>query len=99
MKKYNKRKIMMKKRRRFMFFMSLLLIITCCGFSSSRSRVSADDTAYISVYVTHGDTLWTIAAKNNPDQKDIRTRVHEIKKCNKLLSSTIHAGDELIIPV
>ena len=52
-----------------------------------------------SVYVTPGDTLWSIAQKNNPENKELRTHVREIQKYNKLASSTIHAGDEIIIPI
>lgn len=100
MKKITKRQKMMIKRRRFILFMTLLLIVTCCGFSSAKNNVTpSNDGAYISVYVTPGDTLWSIAQKNNPENKELRSHVREIQKYNKLASSTIHAGDEIIIPL
>lgn len=98
--KTKKKRTVITNKRRFTAFLTAVLILTCCGFSSVKNHVSGSSAAeLISVFVTPGDTLWNIAAQNNPGNKDIRTLVHEIKKYNNLNSNTIHAGDELIIPV
>jgi hypothetical protein len=50
------------------------------------------------VYVAHGDTLWTIASEYKPDNQDIREYVYSIKKANHLLSSALQQGQTLILP-
>ena len=98
MRKSRKRTVIVNKRR-FTAFLAVLLILSCCGFSSVKRSLARNATEVISVFVTPGDTLWSIAASNNPGNKDIRKVVNGIKKYNKLTTNTIHAGDELYIPM
>lgn len=94
------KKTVIVNKRRFAAFVAIMLILTCCGFSSIRSRcASANEFQYILVHVKPGDTLWSIAKDNNYGSKNTRSLVYDIKKYNKLKSSTIHAGDELVIPI
>ena len=98
--KTTKKRIGITNKKRFTAFLAIVLILTCCGFSSVKSYVSGgSQVEWISVFVAPGDTLWNIAAANNPGNRDLRTLVHEIKKYNGLSSNTIHAGDKLVIPV
>jgi len=97
--KSRKKKTVIKNKRRFTAFITFVIILTCCGFSSVKSYVSESDRPTVSVYVTPGDTLWTLASDNNPNNKDIRNLVHEIKKYNKLNSNTIQVGEEIHIPL
>lgn len=95
-----RKKTVIVNKRRFVTFLTLTLILTCCGFSSVKNHVScAEDTQYILVRVKPGDTLWSIAQSNNSGKKNTRSLVYDIQKCNKLKNSTIHAGDELVIPL
>jgi hypothetical protein len=51
-----------------------------------------------SVYVAHGDTLWSIASEFRPNNQDIREYVYSIKKANHLPSSVLQEGQILILP-
>ena len=98
MKKTKKRTVI-KNKRRFTAFLVVVIALCCCGFTSVKNYVFAErQTSAISVFVSEGDTLWTIAAENNPENEDIRTVVHRIKKYNKITSNTIYCGEEIFIP-
>jgi LysM repeat protein len=50
------------------------------------------------VIVSSGDTLWDIASMNVSKGQNIRSYIANIKKLNGLTSSSINAGDVLILP-
>lgn len=57
------------------------------------------DNSYKIVYVAHGDSLWSIAAKNVGDKQDIRTLIVAIKNANGLSKDVeIYPGQALKIP-
>lgn len=93
-----KKRYYLKNKRRFY---AILLVLAVVMFSSYL-MVSANDgdsnTAYNTICVSSGDTLWGIAKEYNPNG-DIRKLIYEIKKINNLSSSQIYAGEELKIPV
>ena len=47
--------------------------------------------------VNHEDTLWSICHKYCPDKMDMQEYIYLIKQENNMMSSTIYAGDTLII--
>lgn len=95
-----KKKTVIKNKRRFTVFMLVMTVLCCCGFTSVKNYVFAErGITEISVIVKPGDTLWSIAAENNPDNEDIRTLVHRIKRHNRITSNTIYSGEEIFIPV
>ena len=53
---------------------------------------------YVTIVVNKGDTLWNIAREYNHDNKDIRTKIDEIKELNGI-SSNIKIGQELRIRI
>lgn len=57
-----------------------------------------DPNTYSKVIVTSGDTLWRIADEYAPEHEDIRHYLNDLMKLNKLKSSTIQAGDVLLLP-
>lgn len=88
------------------FIKSILIILILVGcislFISSRS-FSHTDINYKTVYVSNGDSLWSIAKeeKNNNlyyENKDIRDVVASIKKVNKLGNNDLSVGQKLILP-
>lgn len=99
LKMKKRKKTVIVNKRRFTTFLILMIILTCCGFSGVKKGFNNNMPEMISVFVTPGDTLWSIAADNNPGNKDIRKIVNGIKKYNQLRTNTIHAGDELYIPI
>ena len=53
----------------------------------------------VSITVSAGDTLWSIASQHNAYNEDIREVVYRIRKQNELKSADIFIGQELEIPV
>ena len=47
--------------------------------------------------VNHEDALWSICHKYCPDKMDMQEYIYLIKQENNMVSSTIYAGDTLII--
>ena len=97
--KKKKTKLIIGNKKRFTLFVITLLTLLYFGAYSVKCHVAKANTCdYISVHVYTGDTLWDIASQNNPENRDLRKLVYEIKKINKLDSYTIHAGDTLLVP-
>ena len=55
--------------------------------------------SFKAVKVHAGDTLWSIAGKNNPVDMDVRQFIEDIKEKNDLESYDIQVGQKLLIPV
>ena len=83
------------KRRRTI----TILTITVIMITAMLNLVWAKGKESVSVVVRNGDTVWSIAGENNPNNKDLRDLVHEIIKENNLHDGTIYAGQELTIPI
>lgn len=100
MKTRKKKRTVIKNRKRFTLFLTVMVILTCCGFSSVKKHVTPrEEMDAITILVSNGDTLWSIASDYNEGNEDIRKLVHRIKKYNNLKSYTIYDGDEILIPV
>ena len=91
----------MKKFVRMIILMVGIIIISSicfCNISFSKGEVKTK-----TIYVSNGDTLWTIAREeqeNNPyyENKDVRDIIYEIRKTNNLENnSNLNEGQELII--
>lgn len=53
----------------------------------------------VTVIVSAGDSIWSIARDNSPKDSDIRRLVQEIIAVNAIENCEIYAGQELIIPI
>lgn len=88
------------------FIRSVLIvlgIIICISLFISNISFSHTETTYKTVYVSNGDSLWSIAKEeknSNPyyENKDIRDIVNNIKGINKLSNCDLSIGQKLIIP-
>ena len=88
------------------FIKSIVLMFLFLGvisFIFINKSYSYNETTYKKIYVSTGDTLWTIAKneRNNNEyfyNKDIRDVVLELKNINKLKDSNLKVGQELNIP-
>ncbi|OGO83729.1 MAG: hypothetical protein A2Y21_04230 [Clostridiales bacterium GWC2_40_7] len=87
--------VLKNKKRFYITIITLTIIMSSFLFASS--VYGYDVKQFDTVTVEKGDTLWTIAQKYN-NSGDIRKLIFEIKKANKLESSIIYAGDELLVP-
>lgn len=76
-----------------------ILSMVCAKASWSHKKIE-----YKSIYVSKGDTLWSIAKdlqKNNEyyRNKDLRDIIISIKTINNLETSNIFIDQELVIPI
>lgn len=79
--------------------LALAVVVGPQAFASS----SADDASGASVYaetyiVVPGDTLWAIASSMTSAGEDIQEVVSAIKRLNVMTSSTLRAGQEILLP-
>ena len=90
-----------KKFIRMITFIAGIIIISLIGFSNI--SFSKGEIKTKTIYVSSGDTLWTIATEeqeNNSyyEDKDIRDIIYEIKKLNNLdNNSNLIVGQKLVI--
>ena len=89
--------------RKINFFKAaLVLLLVISGFTvvgnvfaGSVSLMKPDKR----IVVERGDTLWSIALENKPDNMKTAVYIEGIKKTNGLQDSRIMAGDILTVPV
>ncbi len=96
------RKVKIVNRKRFTFTLSVALIFMISMsmlFMSSLQVEGATEKEYIHIQVKTGDTLWSIAKEYCDHKTDVREVVYSIQTENKLVSSVIHPGQELQIPI
>lgn len=79
----------------------LIISITLILINKSFSYAELD---YKEIYVSSGDTLWSIAKfeqDNNLyfEYKDVREIIYELKHINNLKTSNLKVGDKLEIPI
>ena len=91
-------------RKKFISSIFLILGIILLGiFCISNVSLSHVETEYKTIYVSRGDTLWSIAKSEISDNeyysgKDIRDVIESISYTNNLYDSNLKIGDELKIP-
>ena len=90
---------------RFTIFVALCTAILIFGGSFLWNQfglyyANADSIeSYETVRVSAGDSLWSIAQENYPEQKDLRKVIYSIEKINSLDGSEIFSGQELQLPM
>ena len=88
------------------FIRSIVIILGIIMFISlfiSNISFSHGEKSYKTIYVSCGDTLWSIAKEeqeNNSyyENKNIREIVNNIKSVNKLNNSNLSTNQKLLIP-
>ena len=89
-----------KKNRRTVRCLALITILAliigaALSTAANANKFSETDT----VYITNGDTLWSIAKDCNTENRDIRSVMDDIMKLNGMHSAKLVIGERLIIPV
>ena len=105
--KYTKGGIYMKIKNIKKFVRGILIIlgiILTVSLFISKVTYSHGEKQYKTIFVSEGDTLWTIASlesKSNAyyKNKDVREIINNILKENNLNNSTIKINQELKIPI
>ena len=94
-----------KNRRRRIFtrmtlLLSIIAVMTAAGISALTTAFARDTgSAYKTIIVAQGDTLWDIAAEYNFANRDVRSVVDAIMRANDMTSTHICVGDKLNIPI
>ena len=89
-------------KKRFMLFMFVVFVIF---FIAIRQIIlplcanSQSDKEYNIVYAKRGDSLWSIASKNNYNNSDLRELIYTISKENNIENSSIYEGQPIKIPL
>ena len=81
-----------------MIFFILVVILTAGTLISAYANKDSADWDPATIYVGSGDSLWTIAQEHVPNNMNIRSYIHKIKKLNGLESSTVFEGQKLFMP-
>lgn len=88
------------RRGRLVVSLLIATVLVVVGLAGARTALAGDTAAPASVEqvtVLPGDTLWSIATASTPGG-DVRDTVAEIRELNALQSSTLVAGQELLVP-
>lgn len=103
----NKRRARAIAKRRMILLLAAVLLITVGSvifgsiFSKEGTNVEAHKatyTAYKSIEIKAGDSLWSIADEYMTENfDDTADYVMELKRLNNLTSDTIHAGQYLLV--
>ena len=84
---------------RFTAFVLVVLLLLCFAVSSVFNHVNAKSgVRYVSVNITEGDTLWTIAKEYGSDHKDIRRVIYDICKANDITADSLRPGQTILVP-
>lgn len=99
---HNKRKAakkQLKKERRVFFTVCAILVCLCMSYFTINSHSSETYVNCPSHAVVYGETLWSIANEYKGESMSTGEFIYKIKKANNLETSSISAGDVLVIPV
>lgn len=95
-----------KKPRKIRCLIALTIFILLISFLVGGLAAQANDDGnnddsqeqLIIVYVTHGDTLWSLVNKYCDPQKDIRKTIYEVEKLNNIINANIYEGQIIYLP-
>jgi LysM repeat protein len=68
------------------------------GSSNDNHSASTPAPTAKKIIVNSGDTLWDIASMHVSKGQNVRSYIENVKKLNGLRSSSVNAGDVLILP-
>jgi len=92
-----------KNRKKFITSITILILIIIFTILLSSKAFSHGEYETKTIYISNGDTLWTIASTELQDNKyyknkNIREIINDIKHINNLDSSYIYEGQKIEIP-
>lgn len=92
-----------KNKKKFIISISILIFIVIFIILLSSKTFSHGEYETKAIYISNGDTLWTIACveqQNNKyyENKNIREIIDDIKYINNLDNSYIYEGQKIVVP-
>ena len=101
-----RKKINLFRYRKQLILISIALIVFLFTLIFAINSVKASEKSsprvksFISVRVSCGDTVWSIAEENlSPEYASVADLVKEIEKTNHLVNGQINSGNYIIVPV
>jgi LysM domain. len=95
--------LVIKSKGRFIVFMAVLIILAAAAvnFAFNSIDVRAENhPSYVTVQVSDGDTLWSIAEQYMSDTNDTREAVYDIQKANNMSGNdNLTVGSTIKVPV
>ncbi len=86
-----------QRRRAALIAATVIFWLAVCGvFKMNLTEASGSDA--ITVTVSSGDTLWSLAEKYKPEDKDTREFVRKIASFNEMDGLMIYVGQTVKIP-
>ena len=87
-------------KRQLSVRLSVFIAAVCAVFLLIGGAADAEGppSQTVEYVVTHGDTLWAIAADHVPPGEDIRRLIADIRETSGIQSSVIYPGQVLLIP-
>jgi len=90
-------------RTRFTIFVAIMIILltSVANFALGLSTAdSATITEYMTIEISSGDTLWSIAGTYmSDDYSDIREAVYKLSKINDISADQLYAGMTIKVPI
>ncbi|QEK12164.1 LysM peptidoglycan-binding domain-containing protein [Crassaminicella thermophila] len=86
---------------RFLWLIVVILLFLYLGtniFFKTNIAERTNKLKYIEIQIKYGDTIWELAKKFTPNDKDIRKTIYEISLINNLDSLDIYPGQVIKIP-
>ena len=90
------KKIYLKRPERLVMSIVIVILVAIGIFGFQNVSLGDSIPEYVTITVSRGDTLWTIA-RDYYQEKDVRGIVEEIKEINNLKNSNIKVGQELLL--
>ena len=90
------KKIYLKRPERLVMSIVIVILVAIGIFGFQNVSLGDSIPEYVTITVSRGDTLWTIA-RDYYQEKDVRAIVEEIKEINNLKNSNIKVGQELLL--
>ncbi len=81
-----------------LLFTIMILILTVGTIFNAYANNTSGSESNQTIHAERGDSLWTIAESHKPDNTNIRSYIHKIKKLNGMDNSLIREGQKLILP-
>ena len=78
----------------------LVLIVLISVWVGTRIAGASGDNPVERTYVVHtGDTLWSVAQRSYPHDRDPRELIYRIERRNGLSAGSLQPGQRLVLPV
>ncbi len=96
------RRYRIKSKFRFTMFLAIVAIIALSSFMGIVGIIDAQGNTvdqYDTVYVTAGESIWSLVDGHVPHDMDKREYVYHVAKYNDIDPGDIKPGDEIKLPI